>query len=65
MTTGTLARERSRVTRTRGSYQDYLAWPAETRIVEWKDGEIVEYMPRLTSHQNVARFLLALLDALR
>jgi Uma2 family endonuclease len=49
--------------RTPGSYADYLAWPAESRLVEWVDGEIIEYMPAAIRHQQIVLFLAKLLGA--
>jgi hypothetical protein len=33
--------ERQSIIRTPGSYAEYLAWPVESRLVEWKDGEFM------------------------
>ena len=64
MTTLTWTKERPAVTRTPGSYEEYLAWPGEeTHIVEWKNGEIIEYIPPLDHHQDVTGFLYSLLAA--
>ena len=64
MTTLTWTKERTAVTRTPGTYEEYLTWPGEeTRIVEWKNGEIIEYMPPLDHHQDVTGFLYSLLAA--
>jgi len=42
------------------SYEEYLALPDESRIIEWVDGEAIFYMPASTSHQKLV-LLLALL----
>jgi len=46
-------RQRDEVRRHPATYADYLAWPDESAIVEWKDGEIIEYMPPTDRHQDV------------
>ena len=38
-------RQQDEVRRYPATYADYLAWPDESAIVEWKDGEIIEHMP--------------------
>jgi Uma2 family endonuclease len=43
------------------SYEEYLAWPAESRQTEWVDGEMIIFMPPVTIHQKIADFLLQLL----
>lgn len=45
------------------TYKEYLAVADDTRIVEWADGEIIEYMPPLIEHQDLAGFLLQLIGA--
>lgn len=49
--------------RTKMSYEEYLEYANETRIMEWVDGEVIEYMPAGYLHQNIVRFLLALLNS--
>ena len=61
MTTILPPQERERVRRTPGSYADYLALPGDARLIEWKDGEIIEYMPPSNKHQRLIRFLSSLL----
>ena len=46
-------RQKGKVRRHPATYADYLAWPNESAIVEWKDGEIIEYMPPTDRHQDV------------
>ena len=46
-----------------GTYEEYLSVAAETRIVEWADGEIIEYMPPLIEHQDLTGFLFSLFSA--
>lgn len=46
-----------------GTYEEYLSVAAETRIVEWADGEIIEYMPPNAIHQKITWFLFNLLSA--
>ncbi len=53
--------ERERVRRTPGSYADYLALPGDARLIEWKEGEIIEYMPPSNQHQDIVSYLTALL----
>jgi Uma2 family endonuclease len=45
------------------SYEEYLEYASESRIVEWVDGEVIEYMPAGYPHQNIVRFLLTLLNS--
>ncbi len=54
-------RDQAGIWRTPGSYADYLALPDIARIIEWKDGEIIEHMPPLDKHQSIAGFLYSLL----
>ena len=49
--------------RTKMSYEEYLEHASETRLMEWVDGEVIEYMPAGYLHQNIIRFLLALLNS--
>lgn len=39
------------------SYEEYLRIAPESRIMEWVDGEIIEYMPVTIRHQDVVTFL--------
>ncbi|MFL5802040.1 MAG: Uma2 family endonuclease [Roseiflexaceae bacterium] len=43
------------------SYEEYLAWPEESRQTEWVDGEMIIFMPPVTIHQKIADFFLQLL----
>ncbi len=45
------------VARRRASYEEYLETASESRIVEWVDGEIIEYMPLSVHHQKITWFL--------
>ena len=47
--------------RTKMSYEEYLEYATETRIVEWVDGEAIEYMPAGYLHQDIVSFLDTLL----
>ncbi len=47
--------------RTKMSYEEYLEYASNTRIVEWVGGEAIEYMPAGYLHQNIVSFLDALL----
>jgi Uma2 family endonuclease len=61
MTTTAIPTAHAEVTRRRASYEEYLATASETRIVEWVDGEIIEYMPPNVVHQKVTWLLFRLL----
>ena len=63
MATNAVLSTRLDLVRRRASYEEYLATAGETRIVEWSDGEIVEYMPPTIEHQNLTVFLVQLLGA--
>ena len=60
MTAITREQQAPLVERYPASYEAYLALPDDGRIVEWVDGEIIEYMPASESHQHIV-FLLAYL----
>lgn len=47
--------------RLRMSYEEYLAWADEDKIVEWVDGEVIVHMPPKDRHQDVVIFLVSLL----
>jgi Uma2 family endonuclease len=47
--------------RRRASYEEYLATASETRITEWANDEIIEYMPPNAFHQKITWFLFSLL----
>lgn len=51
------------IVRRRASYEEYLATSSESRIVEWVNGEIIEYMPPSVIHQKITWFLFRLLSA--
>jgi len=57
----TATRERQAVTRIPATYAEYLAWADESALVEWKDGEIITYMPPTDRHQDITGFLFGLL----
>ena len=64
MTTNVLtAPKTEEVTRRRATYEEYLATASETRIVEWVNEEIIEYMPPTVEHQDLTGFLFQLLSA--
>jgi Uma2 family endonuclease len=50
------------VRRISATYAEYLAWGDESALVEWKDGEIIAYIPPNERHQDIAGFLFALLN---
>ncbi len=43
------------------SYEEYLEFAPDSRIVEWVDGEVIIYMPPIYAHQNIVSFLGTLL----
>ncbi len=45
------------------TYEEYLAWPDESALVEWKNGEIIEYMPPSEQHQRIVRTLVLLVGS--
>lgn len=45
------------------SYEEYMEFADENRIVEWVDGEAIIYMPPLMEHQRIVTFLDNLLQA--
>lgn len=61
MTIQTVTTPERTVTRRPATYEQYLAWAGESRVVEWVDGEMIEYMPPLYRHQEVTWFLFSLL----
>lgn len=63
MTTTAIHTTRSEVIRRPASYEDYLETASEKRIVEWVEGEIIEYMPPLLEHQDLAGFIYQLIGA--
>jgi Uma2 family endonuclease len=46
----------------RMSYEEYLAWSDENKVVEWVDGEVIEFMPPKVIHQTLNSFLHKLLS---
>ncbi len=44
------------------SYEEYLEFAGDSRIVEWVEGEVINYMPPTDRHQDLSRFLSSLLD---
>lgn len=63
MTTIAIPTATAEVTRREATYQEYLATADESRIVEWVDGEIIEYMPPLIEHQDLSGLLFQLMGA--
>lgn len=63
MVTNPVLSTRPDLVRRRASYEEYLTTAGETRIVEWSDGEIIEYTPPTIEHQNLTVFLVQLLGA--
>jgi Uma2 family endonuclease len=47
--------------RYRMPYEEYLAWAGENRFSEWVDGEVTDFVPPDTRHQQLASFLTTLL----
>jgi Uma2 family endonuclease len=45
------------------SYEEYLEFATDSEVVEWVDGEVISYMPPTDRHQDLSRFLSALLDS--
>jgi Uma2 family endonuclease len=48
---------RTEAHRRRATYDEYLALASESRIVEWVDGEMIEYMPPSIEHQDLTGYL--------
>lgn len=46
----------------RMSYDEYLQWAGSDVRAEWKDGEVIVFMPVQKSHQRVVQFLHVLLE---
>ncbi len=46
----------------RMTYEEFLAWADEDTLAEWVDGEVVMYSPASDRHQDVVRFLTAVLS---
>jgi len=44
------------------TYEEFLAWADEDTLAEWVDGEVVMYSPASDRHQDMARFLTAVLS---
>ena len=44
------------------SYEEFLDWLDEDTLAEWVDGEIIMATPASIKHQDIAKFLLRLLD---
>lgn len=63
MTTIDVSIPTAELSRRRASYQEYLDTAAESRVVEWVDGEIIEYMPPTIEHQDLTGFLFQLIRA--
>lgn len=43
------------------SYEDYLDWDVEHRIIEWHDGKAIVHMPPSKKHQQITEFLSGLI----
>jgi len=54
--------ERTRMMRPKMTYEEFLAWADEDTLAEWVDGEVVMYSPASDRHQDMARFLAAVLS---
>jgi Uma2 family endonuclease len=46
------------------TYEEYLAWPDESALVEWNNGEIIEYIPPTDHHQDITGSLFNLISDL-
>lgn len=57
-------KQRHEAQRRPATYAEYLAWPDESALVEWKDGEIIEYMPPTDRHQDVTGSIFNLISDL-
>jgi len=45
------------------TYEEWLAWPpAESRVTEWIDGEVIVFVPGSKLHQDIVGFLYVLLS---
>lgn len=44
------------------TYEEFLAWADEDTLAEWVDGEVIMYSPASDRHQDIARFLTAVLS---
>ncbi|MBN1891138.1 MAG: hypothetical protein JW850_24285, partial [Thermoflexales bacterium] len=44
------------------SYEEFLAWADEDTLAEWVDGEAVMTSPASNRHQDLARFLSAVMS---
>jgi Uma2 family endonuclease len=51
----------SRISPGRMTYEEFLAWADEETRAEWVDGEVIFMSPVSRKHQDLGRFLLALL----
>ncbi len=49
--------------RQKTDYQTYLNHAPESQIMEWVDGEVIQYMPPMDYHQDIARFLSVFMDS--
>jgi Uma2 family endonuclease len=49
------------LSRRRATYEEYQALPQSTHLVEWVEGEIIEYMPPTITHQDLVSYLTTLL----
>jgi len=47
--------------RRRMTYEEFLEWADEDTLAEWVDGEVVTYSPASNRHQDIVRFLTAVL----
>jgi Uma2 family endonuclease len=45
------------------TYEEYLAWPDESALVEWNNGEIIEYTPPSEQHQRIVHTLVLLVGS--
>jgi len=44
------------------TYEEFLAWADEDTLAEWVDGEVAMYSPASNRHQDMVRFLAAILS---
>ena len=45
------------------SYTEFLTWADEDTLAEWVDGEVIMTSPASARHQDIVRFLIAVLSA--
>ncbi len=56
-----IAGKQQGICRIPATYADYLALEDESKLMEWKDGEIILLMPPTSRHQDITGFIYSLL----